>query len=327
MLVAAGCASSGTSGAPAVTTTPAPTSGSVARATAVASTSTTTTVARNAAPQRNEPALPVAVQEAAGAVAGGKLYVVGGYDTARNSTNGVYVFDGTSWTRGPSLPIALNHPGAATLGDAVYVAGGFTPNGASNRAFVLRAGSSRWAEVAPMQRARGALALLSLAGRLYAIGGRDGSVQVAVPEVYDSGADRWHDAAAMPNPRNHVAGYVDGTVACVAGGRTPDTSAAIDCFDPATSMWAQRATVPAGTSGAAAAVVDGVTIVAGGEAANETHLVDRVEMLTGTAWRGIPMMVPRHGPAFAVFHGRLWACGGATAPGFQAVATCTSIAP
>ena len=92
----------------------------------------------------------------------------------------------------------------------------------------------------------------------------------------------------MPTPRNHVAGYVDGAVACVAGGRTPDTSAAIDCFDPATSTWAHRATLPAGTSGAAAAVIDGVTIVAGGEPANETHLVDRVQMLTRDGVDGHP---------------------------------------
>ena len=37
------------------------------------------------------------------------------------------------------------------------------------------------------------------------------------------------------------------------------------------------------------------------------------------------MLVPRHGTAFAVFRGRLWVCGGATAPGFQAVSTCTSL--
>ncbi len=131
----------------------------------------------------------------------------------------------------------------------------------------------------------------------------------------------------MPTARNHVAGYVDGRVACVAGGRTPDTSTAIDCFDPVTASWARRATLPTGTSGAAAAVVGGLTIVAGGEPASETHLVAVVQQLTGAAWTDTPMLAPRHGPAYAVYRGRLWACGGATAPGFQAVATCTSILP
>jgi hypothetical protein len=114
---------------------------------------------------------------------------------------------------------------------------------------------------------------------------------------------------------------------CVAGGRTPDTSAAVDCYDPATMTWSNRATLPAGTSGAAAAVVDGTTIIAGGEPASEAHLVAVVQMLTRATWSQTPMLVPRHGAAFAVYRGRMWVCGGATAPGFQAVATCTSIGP
>ena len=81
---------------------------------------------------------------------------------------------------------------------------------------------------------------LALDGRLYAIGGRDHSVQIAVPEVYDPGARiRWTTTPRrMPAPRNHVAGYVDGALVCVAGGRTPRRAPAIDCFDPATSTWA-----------------------------------------------------------------------------------------
>ncbi len=242
----------------------------------VVTTPTSGGVARQ---QRNEPSLPVAVQEAGAAVTGGHLYVVGGYDNARNSTDGVFVFDGSTWSRAPSLPIAVNHPGVAALGGDVYVAGGFTPAGATNRVFVRRASSTGWTELASLHRARGAPALVPLAGKLYAIGGRDRSVQVAVPEVYDPVTSQWVDIAAMPAPRNHVAGYVDGGVVCVAGGRTPDTSAAVDCFDPVTATWARRATLPVGTSGAAAAVIGGATIVAGGEPAGETRIVGVVQIL------------------------------------------------
>jgi Kelch motif protein len=289
--------------------------------------SSTTVESASGPRQRTESPLPVAVQEAGAAVAGGRLTVVGGYDTARNSTDGVFVFDGSAWTRGPSLPIAVNHPGVAAVGADVYVAGGFIPGGATNRVFVRRGVAAHWSELASMRRVRGALSLVALAGRLYAIGGRDGSLQVAVPEVFDPRAGRWSDIAPMPAPRNHGAGYLDGGVVCVAGGRTPDTSAAIDCYDPGTASWSSRAGLPVGTSGAAAAAVDGTTIVAGGEPASETHLVAVVQTLTRATWSQTPMLVPRHGAAFTVYRGRMWACGGATAPGFQAVATCTSIGP
>ena len=42
-------------------------------------------------------------------------WLVGGYDTARNSSAAVFVFDGSAWHQGPSLPIAVNHPGAAVI--------------------------------------------------------------------------------------------------------------------------------------------------------------------------------------------------------------------
>ena len=81
------------------------------------------------------------------------------------------------------------------------------------------------------------------------------------------------------------------------------------------------------TSGAAAATIDGVTLVAGGEPSTETRLVDVVQRNAAKTWTTEPMLVPRHGTAFAVYRGRLWMCGGATAPGFHAVPTCTSVGP
>jgi N-acetylneuraminic acid mutarotase len=267
----------------------------------------------------------VALQEGAGATAAGRFYAIGGFDTSRNSRNLVFVFDGSKWRAGPDLPIAVNHPGVAPIGDDVYVAGGFTAATATNRVFVLRKDARAWVELAPMRRARGALSLLARDGRLYAIGGRDGGIEVAVPESFDPATNRWTDLPSMPDPRNHLAGYVDGALACVAGGRTPATSAAVDCYDPTRSAWQRRATLPRATSGGAAAVLGGTTLVAGGELSPEARLVPLVQELHIGVWTTKPMLVPRHGMAFGVFEGRLWACGGATAPGYQAVATCTSL--
>jgi hypothetical protein len=287
---------------------------------------TTAPTAPSSAPgQRMEPSLPLAIQEAAAASTNGRLYVMGGYDTGRNSRTDVFIFDGAAWQQGPSLPVAVNHPGAAAIDGDVYVAGGFTANGATGRVFVLGADAGAWREVAPMHRARGALALVSWGGVLYAVGGRDGSTQVAVPEAYDVRSNAWRDLPAMPAPRNHVAGYVNGARVCVAGGRTPATSAAIDCLDTATQTWQTQGHVPVATSGAAAAALGGIIVVAGGEPSGETQLVTVVQMLRAQTWSEQPMLVPRHGTAFATYHGRLWTCGGATAPGFHAVDTCTSL--
>jgi N-acetylneuraminic acid mutarotase len=278
----------------------------------------------HATTQRAEPSLPVALQEGGAAVAGADLYVVAGYDVNQRSTSYTFVFDGAAWHAGPPLPVALNHPGVASIGNDVYVAGGFTPGGASARAFVLRAGASRWTEIAPLRRARGALALLSLQGRLYAVGGRDGGVEIAVPERYDPATNAWTDLPPMPDPRNHAAGYVKAASACIAGGRTPATSAAIDCFDTRTSSWTRSGRLSIATSGASAQFFGGRLIVAGGEPSGETDVIGLVQELRAGAWKTYDMLIPRHGTAYALYRGRLWQCGGASAPGFHAVSRCTS---
>ena len=70
----------------------------------------------------------------------------------------------------------------------------------------------------------------------------------------------------------------------------------------------------------------GQVIVAGGENAAESTLVDHVFRFTGGAsWSDEAMLVPRHGIQLADFGGRAWACGGATAAGYQPAVACTSI--
>jgi len=68
----------------------------------------------------------MALEEAAAATAGGRLYVIGGFDAAGNSLPTVWVFDGSAWSSGPPLPLGLDHASATTLDDHVYVAGGHT---------------------------------------------------------------------------------------------------------------------------------------------------------------------------------------------------------
>jgi hypothetical protein len=290
---------------------------------AVASTTTTGPVELS---QRVEASLPSAVQETAAAATATKLYVVGGYDTNSTSVSSVFVYDGTHWSNGPTFPIAVNHPAGASLNGDVYIAGGFTSGTATNRVFRLTHDATAWTEVAPMHVARAAAALLAEGPYLYVIGGLDGNTQIAQVERYDPATNTWTDLTELPHPRNHVAGYVDGTSVCVAGGREPATSNTIDCLDTATTVWTPGVALPTPTSGAAAGIIDGLLTVSGGESSGETALVPDLQELRGNSWTTQPMLNPRHGTAYTQFQGRFWMCGGATAPGYHASTTCTSIA-
>jgi hypothetical protein len=272
-----------------------------------------------------ETSLPVALEEAAAAAAGGKLYVIGGFDAAGNSLRTVWVFDGSAWSAGPRLPLGLDHTSAATLDDHLYLAGGHSFGRDSARFF--RLDGSSWTELAPMRHARGGHTLLAAGGGLYVIGGNSGAVNVAPAEVYDPQSGRWSDLPSMPAPRNHVAGFVARGAVCAAGGRSPAT-ARVDCFDLLSSTWNRLPDLPQPTSGAGAtALADGRVVIMGGQDAQETRIVDQAaEIPDAIAWNVLgTMLVPRHGFELAVYEGRAWACGGGTQPGLHPVAACTSV--
>lgn len=276
--------------------------------------------------QRQEAALPAAVEEAGAATDGGNLYVMGGFNAAGASLDSVFVFDGAGWRSGPRLPLPVDHPSAASLNGQVYLAGGHSFGRDSARLY--RLDGDHWTELAAMRFARGGHALVAAQGKLYALGGNTSRGNVAAVEAFDPGANAWAVVSQLPAPRNHVSGFVLGTRVCVAAGRSPNT-ARVDCLDAVDGSWSRLADLPRATSGGgAAAFLGGTVVVMGGEDAGESVIVDMLTFFSeGGGWTtGDSMQSPRHGIQLAVFKGRAWACGGATAPGLRPVSNCTSVA-
>ena len=276
-------------------------------------------------PQRIEPSLPVPIEETGAAAAGGIFYVMGGFNAAGASLDGVYEFDGSAWHSGPSLPLPLDHPSAASLDGKVFIAGGHSNGRDSARLF--RLDGDHWTALASMHFARGGHALVAAQGRLYAIGGNAVSGNVAPVEAYDPAADAWTVITSFPQPRNHVMGFVVASGPCVAGGRSPTTSS-VYCLNLAKDTWSTLAGLPQASSGGGAGTFEGGDVVVlGGQDASETRIVSQLTRSgPGRGWStGEAMLAPRHGFELAYFGGRMWACGGGSAPGLHPVATCTSI--
>ena len=271
--------------------------------------------------QKDEPSLPVPIEETAAAAGGRNLYVMGGFDAVGNSLDSTYVFDGTSWHSGPRLPLPLDHPSAATLDGKVYLAGGHSNGRDSARVF--RLDTDHWTELAPMHYARGGHSLVAAQGRLYAVGGNTTRINVPQVESYDPAANAWSVITSLPDPRNHLMGFVQQGSICVAGGRSPTTSR-VDCFDG--SSWSSLPALPQPTSGGGAATFSGGdVVVTGGQDASETRIVNQLARWSAHAWTNESMLHPRHGFELAIYEGRAWACGGGSAPGLHPVATCTSL--
>jgi hypothetical protein len=278
--------------------------------------------------QAQEAPLPEPRQELAVAALGDKLYAIAGFDANRNDTDTTFVYSAGAWARGPKLPIALDHASAATLGGQLLIAGGNSQGKASAKVFTLSPAGDAWNNAPAMRHARGALALISAGGKLYAIGGID-NAEVAPAESLSQGAAAWTDLPPLPKPRDHVAGFAYKGMACVAGGRTPNV-ARVDCYDPPSNSWKQLPDLPAPTSGAGgASFPTDEVVVAGGEPSGEAGpVIDQLARFVNGAWVAEKMMVPRHGLQLAYASGgRIWACGGAIQPAYAAVPTCTSIGP
>ena len=104
------------------------------------------------------------------------------------------------------------------------------------------------------------------AGKVYSIGGTNGSANFASSYVYDPQAQQWSPIADVPVALNAAAAaFLNGKVYVVAGWNAAGSSTSgLYVYDPADNSWSQAASMPKGVSAPAAAVLDGQLYVVGG---------------------------------------------------------------
>lgn len=279
--------------------------------------------------------------ETAGAVADGRLYVVGGMtglDFAASAEASVYDHSTEAWVSAPSLPDARHHAAATGLEGSVYVSGGADPAGSrSATLWVLEPGEAAWRELEPMPEARLGHRMVTVDGRLFVVGGVAGARTDAGGEpldlvdgsvlIYDPVADSWSAGTAMPLSRDHLAVVVvDGAIWAIGGRAGGANHARVDIYDPDEDTWRDGPELPQGTSGAAEAFVAGWIYISGGEDPTRGLIVDRhwrlnpegVTDLVTPSWATMltpPLAV--HGAAGANLDGRFVSVSGSTRPGGQ----------
>ncbi len=142
--------------------------------------------------------MPLGVAGAASAVAGGRLWVFGGYELLAGqpvARAAVQVYDPVAdrWTRDggdagapAALPLARHSAAAAVLDGKVYLVGGMGADGkVIGQVDVLDPVTGAWTRAAALPTPRALLALAVHAGRLWAIGGMGADDRPSgVVEVY-----------------------------------------------------------------------------------------------------------------------------------------------
>ena len=260
----------------------------------------------------------------------GKVYVLGGYPSARVSVPTVQVYDSKEnrWSRTTPIPVALNHTMAATVRGKLYLIGGQT-SAAGNGPFVNTVyeydpGAATWTTRRPMPTERSAGVAVVAAGKIYVAGGRPPHGKDFA--VYDPGTDLWRTLPDMPTQRNHLAAAaIDGKV-YVAGGRfgagfDSEKTDALELFDPATAGWTARARMPRPRGGVNGIAAYGCFHVFGGEGNGQSPsgvFPDHdVYDPAADRWTHLdPMPVPVHGVTGAAFlNGLIDLPGGGIAQG------------
>ena len=144
----------------------------------------------------------------AGAMHGGRLYLIGGLTPVPGGECGVMLrhagefeeFDPAAMAvrRLPDLPLAVARCGAAVIGDRLYVIGGSTESAARTAAVqIYDFNDGQWSRGTDMPVAREG-AVMAWDGKIYAPGGYDGLTAIRDFQVYDPAADRWEKLPELP---------------------------------------------------------------------------------------------------------------------------------
>ncbi len=211
-----------------------------------------------------------------------------------------------TWKRVTTMPVGyLAYADAARGADGrLYVVGGQSYD-ASNAAvhaemYAFTPATADWQRLADLPAPRENLAVVSLGGLLYAMGGEGASYNPrAEAWSYDLATNRWHAIAPLPAPRTELHAVVSGGRIYAFGGWDGSrVTSTVWRYDPAPNSWSRLATMPSVRLGfAAAAGSDGRIYVVGGYVTGDFfHGLQRVDVFNpaaGTWSRGRPMPTGR----------------------------------
>ncbi|MGE0469397.1 MAG: Kelch repeat-containing protein [Nitrospira sp.] len=219
--------------------------------------------------------MPVGLHHVGIGVAGGRLYVIGGYSQSGlsvwNPVATVYAYDPTtdSWTERASMSTARGALSVTEHDGKLYAIGGYDRKANNPQVEVYDPLDNVWMTAAPIPTPRDHLAAATIDGKIYAIGGRldgDYSRNLSVTERYDPVNDRWTRVADLPTARSGItAAVIEGKIYVMGGEGAAGTFNENEGYDPARNVWQRMAPMPTARHGLGSAVVQGrIYVISGG---------------------------------------------------------------
>ena len=219
------------------------------------------------------------------------------------------------WTHVAPLPHPRSAHAVVVERDSIYVLGG------PSTAAVDRFDGKHWRRETTLPGGKvNAPAAVSLAGKLYVIGGFSGSsnAPLAAVRVYDTATRRWSMTTPLPAPRGgHAAVVLDGEIHVIGGGNSESTIAGHSVYDPATDVWTAAAPLPRAEGSPAAVVYGGKLYAIGGRSGTSDYGDVFVYDSQTDTWSSGPSIPPRGTVGAAVFQDAIYVFGGESQARFK----------
>jgi N-acetylneuraminic acid mutarotase len=268
--------------------------------------------------------LPVPVQHAMSVTWDDTPLVLGGWSTEganpKVATDQVWRVVNGHWTAMPALLQPRAAAAAAVVGKRVIVTGGVDSAGKLLNTTEIFDGTS-WRAGAPIPTPRQMLAGASDGKLVYAVGGTNGTTDLATVEAYDPAADTWTTMPALPQPRSDLGVAVaDTRLVAVGGMSSGQVLNSVTALDLTTATWSDLPDMNTPRHGMAVASVRETVYAIGGstgaaagqltQSAESLKLAPRKPQPAG-AWRSLPdAPTARLMTAWTVLDGKIWIAGG-----------------
>lgn len=213
------------------------------------------------------PAKPTPVTDIQAAVAGGKIFVPGGRLANGQPTDRLEIYnprEGT-WTQGASLPTPLSAYALVAFEGDLFLFGGWNGDEYTNLTLKYDLGQDQWLNLTPSPVARGFAGAAVVSGKIYLVGGYDGTNflpnnDIYSPELEETAQSPWEEGAPLPEGRSAmgIANMVDNIY--LIGGESlneeffsqlkysPSNNIWEVTTNPLAEPWANMGVVPFGTN-------------------------------------------------------------------------------
>ncbi len=215
-----------------------------------------------------------------------QIYVFGGQDSSGDALNKAERYDpvANTWTSLPAMKYSALGLGACAINELIYVMGG---RSIDNTVFYTNlyaydpnaAVDNSWIKLTNMPIGRAGACVNTVNGKIYVIGGRNGTNYIRQIDIYDPSSNQWmtlnSSSEQFSLPRRNAASCVIGENIYVLGGEDSTTNYKnVDMFNCNNNTWTKVVSLPIALNSATACQQDNIIYVMGGSTADNTVISD-----------------------------------------------------